>query len=66
MHFGEGFVVGFVNDGQNGGKRKCYDDFVDRGRHDVGGIDHRSMPDDGAIKLVTTENASQTADRPLR
>ena len=40
--------------------------FVDSGRHDVGGIDHRSMPDDGAIKLVTTENASQTADRPLR
>ena len=51
MHFGEGFVVGFSDDRQNGGKRKVFDDFVNGGRHDVGGIDHGSMPDEGEIKF---------------
>ena len=51
MHFGNGFVVKFSNDGKNGGKRKFFDGFVDGGRHDVGGIDHGSMSDDGEIKI---------------
>ena len=58
MHFGDGFVVGFSDNGKNGGKRKIFDDFVDSGRHDVGGIDHGSIPDEGEINLVTTDNAS--------
>ena len=49
MHFGDGFVVGFSDDGENGGKRKILDNFVDVGQHDVGGIDHGSMPDEGEI-----------------
>ena len=51
MHFGDSFVDRFADDGQNGGKRKVFDDFVDGGRHDVSGIDHGSMPDDGEIKI---------------
>ena len=51
MNFGDGFVVKFANDGQNGRKRKVFDNFFDDGRHDVGGIDHGSMPDDIEIKI---------------
>ena len=58
MHFGNGFVVGFADDGQNGGKLKVFDDFVDDGRHYVGGIEHGSIPDEGEINLVTTDNNS--------
>ena len=51
MHFGDGFVVRFANNGKNGGKWKVFDDYVDGGRHDVGGIDHGSMTDDEEIKI---------------
>ena len=51
MHFGDGFVVRFANDGQNGGKRKVFDNCFGGGRHYVGGIDHGSMPDKGEIKI---------------
>ena len=51
MKFGDGLVVRFANDGKNVGKRKGFDDFVDGGRHDVGGIDHGSMSGDGKIKI---------------
>ena len=50
MHFGNGFVVRFSNYGQNGGKRKVFDNFVNSEHCDVGGIDHGSMPDDVEIK----------------
>ena len=43
MHFGDGLVVVFADDGK---KRKGFDYFVDGGRHDVGGNDHGSMPDE--------------------
>ena len=66
MHFGNSFVVRFANDGENGRKGKVFNDFVDGGQNDVGGIDHGSMTDDGEIKLVTTEDYSQTDGRPLR
>ena len=52
MHFGDGFVVGFADNGQNGGKRKVFEDSVNGGRYDVGGIDHGSMPDDVEIKFI--------------
>ena len=51
MHFGDGFVVEFANGGKNGGKWKVFDNFVDGGRHDVGEIDHGSMPDEGELKF---------------
>ena len=51
MHPGNGFVVGFSNNGENGRKRNVFDHFVDSGRHDVGGINHRTMPDEGEIKF---------------
>ena len=51
MHFRDGFVVGFSDDGQNGGKRKCFDGFFYGRGHDVGGIGHGSMPDEGEIKF---------------
>ena len=66
MNFGDGFVVRFADDGKNGGKRKVFDNFFTSERHDVGRIKHRSLPDDVEIKLVTSENASQAAGRPLR
>ena len=50
MHFGDGFVVGFSNDEKNGGKRRVFDNFVESGRHYIGGINHGSMPDEGEIK----------------
>ena len=50
MYFGDGFVVGFSDNEKNGGKQKCFNDFVEGGRHDVGGIDHGSMPDEEEIK----------------
>ena len=65
MHFDNGFVVRFADDGENGVKLKVFDNFVDDGRHDVGRIDHGSMPDDGDIEIVTTANVSLTAGRPL-
>ena len=51
MHLSDVFVVGFADNGQNGGKRKSFDNFVNGERHAVGGIDHVSMPDEGEIKL---------------
>ena len=51
MHFGDGFIGGFYDDGENGGKWKVFDNFVDAGRHDVGGIDHGSMPNEEDIKF---------------
>ena len=51
MNFGDGFVVRFANDEKNGGKLKIFDNFVDGGKHDVGGIDHRSMLDEGEIQI---------------
>ena len=51
MHFGDGFVVRFAEDGKNGGKRKVFDNFVDGVKHDIGGIEYGSMPDDGEIKI---------------
>ena len=51
MHSGDGFLVRFADDGQNGEKRKVFDNFVDSGQHDVGRIEHGSMPDDGDIKI---------------
>ena len=51
MHFGNGFVVGFSEDGKNCETQKVFDNFVDCGLHDVGGIDYRSMPDEGEIKF---------------
>ena len=67
MHFGDGFVVRSADDGQNGGKPEVFDNFVDGGRHDVGGIDHGSMHDDEEIEISNkTENSSRTAGRPLK
>ena len=51
MHFGDGFVVGFANNGENGGKRKVFNSFVDGEQHGVGGTGHGSMPDEGEIKF---------------
>ena len=51
MHFDNGFVVRFADDGKNGGKRKVFDNFDDDGRNNVGEIDHGSMPDDVDIKI---------------
>ena len=51
IHSGDGFVVGFAEDGENGGKRYVFNDFVDVGRHNVSGIDHGPMPDEGEIKF---------------
>ena len=41
----------FADDEENGGKQKVFDNFVDGGRNDLDGIDHRSMPDDGEIQI---------------
>ena len=51
MHFGDGFIVRFSDNGENGGKWKVFDNFVDGGQHDVGGINNGSMTDDGEIKI---------------
>ena len=51
IHFGEGFVVGFSDDGENGGKQKVFDGFFNGGLHGVVGIDHGSIPDEGEIKF---------------
>ena len=51
MHFGDGFVVRFNDNWQNGGNRKVFNNFVNSGHHDVGGNYHGSMPDDGEINI---------------